>query len=234
MNTENLKTREIGIYALRSPLTEIVTNLFASVGQTPADEDFKFLRDELCKVIPKRYGNLTLPEVEAAFSAGLLGDYGDYYGINLVSIDKWLKGYLKSDEYKNANREEPAAESPEHSAKKTTLAPEERGKMQAEAYERALNMAKAGKYVEDWGNFAYNYLCEWGEINLSQEEWNDLMAQATRELEARVKGIKLERIFSGRLDSTDIAEMTKEEIVVMRAKRIALNVYLKKIVESES
>ncbi|MDR1340106.1 MAG: hypothetical protein LBK58_08660 [Prevotellaceae bacterium] len=225
MNTENLKTREIGTYALRAPLTEIVQNLFVAAGQTPPDEDFRFIRDELCKIIPKRYGSLTLPEVETALNAGVLGDYGSYYGINVVSANSWLKSY--SEAQNKANRGKPAAAPPEYTAGKTR---EEIHRDWTEAYERAVCMAKAGKRVIDLGNFVYKHLGEWGEANLAVEDWRQFTEKARQQLEDRAKDAQWDsKVYTP--FSYIVERKIYPETVEMRAMRIALNVYLRKLVE---
>ena len=47
------------------------------------------------------YKYLTIEEVKYAMKQGVLHRYGDYFGINVASISKWLDTYLESDKRKD-------------------------------------------------------------------------------------------------------------------------------------
>jgi ribosomal protein L15 len=230
---DGLKVREMDYYAMRGTVEAIIMSLYTLLGQIGQKPDVQAMCKPLIKDLQTRYRGLTLSEVEYALNAGVRGDYGEYYGINVVTINKWLKMYCSSEARREANREKNLAGLPEY----TGPTAEEKRKIIERSYEDALNDVRAGKYVKDLNNVIYDMLDRRGKINFTVKQKWAFMEQAKRELEAKAGEMKLERMFSGRLDSTTdkmISDMTKKDVVVMRAKRIALNVYLKKIVESES
>lgn len=44
----------------------------------------------------------TLPEIKDAFKRGMMGDYGDYYGLTAESLFGFLRGYLVSPKKREA------------------------------------------------------------------------------------------------------------------------------------
>lgn len=44
----------------------------------------------------------TLPEIKDAFKRGLMGDYGDYYGLTAESLYGFIKGYFMSEKKRKA------------------------------------------------------------------------------------------------------------------------------------
>lgn len=44
------------------------------------------------------------PEIKDAFKRGLMGDYGDYYGITAESLYGFLRGYLMSEKKRKATK----------------------------------------------------------------------------------------------------------------------------------
>ena len=46
--------------------------------------------------------DLTLPEIKDAFKRGLMGDYGDYYGLTAESLYGFIRGWFMSDKKRKA------------------------------------------------------------------------------------------------------------------------------------
>lgn len=62
----------------------------------------KFQVKELSDDIDKYFVFLTLDEIYIAFSEGVRGVYGEFYGLNNVTYFKWLKSYKESEQRRNA------------------------------------------------------------------------------------------------------------------------------------
>lgn len=64
------------------------------------DEDTKFLLvEEFYKEIENtpKFKNLTAKEIEVAFHKGVRGEYGEFYGLSVVTFTKWIKSFLESE-----------------------------------------------------------------------------------------------------------------------------------------
>ena len=80
-------------------LNALVTKIYIIAGQAIDDDEIlDFTVSELQKDVTTRYKGLTLQEVEIALTNGVKGDYGEYYGLNIRSFNKFLSEYTFSEE----------------------------------------------------------------------------------------------------------------------------------------
>jgi hypothetical protein len=93
-------------------LKGLIMKTYADCGQIPSNESYfvegaeikpiKFQVQELSDDIDRSFTNLTLDEIYIAFSEGVRGIYGEFYGLNNVTYFKWLKSYKESETRRNA------------------------------------------------------------------------------------------------------------------------------------
>jgi hypothetical protein len=79
-----------------------VSSCFTKKGQTPAAEDITVISSELDKFLSLEIPSMTIPEVSIALDSGVYGEYGEYFGINAVTLVLWCKAYFSSPERKAA------------------------------------------------------------------------------------------------------------------------------------
>lgn len=83
----------------------LATRLSHCLGQTyvvagfrlPDAKDLGLLTAKLALDLAEQAPRLTLEEVSLCFELGAKGEYGDYMGINLRTLSRWLKAYRNSD-----------------------------------------------------------------------------------------------------------------------------------------
>lgn len=83
----------------------LATRLSHCLGQTyvvagfrlPDAKDLGLLAAKLSLDLAEQAPRLTLEEVSLCFELGAKGEYGDYMGINLRTLTRWLKAYRGSD-----------------------------------------------------------------------------------------------------------------------------------------
>ena len=56
-------------------------------------------------LIADKFQNLTMSEFKAACKKGVIGDYGEWFGMCLKSINQWIKGYLNNEVRSRAIKE---------------------------------------------------------------------------------------------------------------------------------
>ena len=79
-------------------VNRILLQTYVLVGFTPPKEnDIALLTTKLAADLQESYPSLTLPEVALCFELGAKGEYGDFMGLNLRTITRWLKAYQTSD-----------------------------------------------------------------------------------------------------------------------------------------
>jgi hypothetical protein len=223
-NLNGLRVRDCVETRLKGRLSVIIYTLFEIAGQTPSEHDANVIVREVGKDLQKKYANLTLDEVDYALNAGVRGEYGEYFGINVVSINKWLRAYYNSEERIEAQRSKIFPELALQ--QQSTLTDREILEIKLEAYDKALSLAKGGKYVKDTGNTVYNFLYERGEISFTDAENATFMQQAQTELAAEAR-IRAKEARTPRPVGDFIDKIT-DELVNVRFKRIALNEHLKR------
>lgn len=74
-----------------------ITEVYKFRGQQPNAEDLVDMAKSLCRKISQQEGiDPTIEEIRVAFEYGVTGEYGEYFGINYVTLWNWVKSYLWS------------------------------------------------------------------------------------------------------------------------------------------
>ena len=93
--------RRVSTYPLQEILpcvNRILLQTYALVGfKPPSEHDLGLLIAKVATDLQESYPSLTLQEVELCFELGAKGEYGDFMGLNLRTITRWLKTYQTSE-----------------------------------------------------------------------------------------------------------------------------------------
>lgn len=141
--------------------------------EIPEAFEIEIIIDETMKAIKSKFGSLREEELSIAITRGLIGDYGDFKGISMISIIKFVKAYLKE----------------ESRIKLTLPAKEEKMKpSDEEIYQlsksnalKAFSELQRNGTVGSFGGVVYDFLASIKLIELEQEEKNDYWKQAKEE-----------------------------------------------------
>ena len=75
-----------------------IARCYADLNQrTPDDLTQEYLVNEVTDNILSRFPSIRLHEIPVAFSNGIRGVYGEYFGLNVITFEKFIEGYLNSD-----------------------------------------------------------------------------------------------------------------------------------------
>lgn len=75
-------------------------------GMTKIDnKDLVQLSFSIHELIEDKYKNLTISELKIAFKNGVIGTYGQWFGMCLKTVNEWIKGYLNNEGRINAIKE---------------------------------------------------------------------------------------------------------------------------------
>lgn len=107
------------VQARKSPLAknlgrdEVMKMLTAGIshsamvrGQDVSLNGKTFIANEVYDEVFKKHTDLRIEEIPIVFKNGVYGRYGEYFGINALTIVKWFEEYLSSDERLNARNKE--------------------------------------------------------------------------------------------------------------------------------
>lgn len=155
-----------------------VAKAFQKAGQTPEKEDSYFITSEVVKDVLLFYPNIRVEEIPIAIEKGLVGDFGNYFGINALSISKFLKAHMES-EYRKKEAIELRKESEPTKQEPTK---EERFEAETRVIAQAYNKFCEVGFYDDYGNFIYNKLDERGLIPFNTERKKEMFAKAKENL----------------------------------------------------
>ena len=202
----------------------MVQTLYASLGQVPSADDVAVIIRGVCTDLQTRFKTLTLHEVKIALDNGVRGEYGEYFGINIVSINRWLKAYSASDERKEALRIYNTAQLPQ----KCQPTNDEKRTMMHGACKRAYQIFVETGIVYDFGNAVYDHLDSEGLIKISKEKKMEIFETARRELIAEAKQIAVTKNGDAKIPYINALKSIENNNkdtrckIAARAKRIAL------------
>jgi hypothetical protein len=216
----SLKIKEETAENIKKFLAVQVQGLFLLSGQEPDKKDVVLITREVYKDLEKKYKGLTLKEIEYIFEQGIRGEYGDNYGINVISINRWLKTYYHSEERKQALKEITFVGLPQQ----TEPTEQEKQAIREKMVEKAFAEFRKNGFTPDHGRVAYKYLDEMGLINFSDEEIKLMKEIAEKELAQEDK--------DERSIGAIIREITGNR-VENRTKRIMINKYLQQNLKKE-
>lgn len=93
--TSDLPIRSYEMDNLKDEITIIVNRLVSDAGSAAECDDVAYLIGRTLRMIIKQYSYLTVKEIRLAFENGVLGDYGQMYGVNIKTCAQFLSGYSK-------------------------------------------------------------------------------------------------------------------------------------------
>ena len=139
-------------------------------GSTMEENDLRFTSEEVAQLILEEYYSLHIGELPLLLKCGVFGSFGDFFGVNAVSINSWIVGYLDSDIRKRAVQEMNRIAADRQIAQSAPLTPEREysalRSMSAEMFDRYV----AGDKWRDFRNYLYLFYEKLGLIALSNDE----------------------------------------------------------------
>lgn len=139
-------------------------------GSTMSENDLRFTSEEVAQQILEEYYSLHIAELPLLIKSGVYGKFGDFYGVNAVSINGWMVGYIESDVRNRAIQEMNRIAADRQIAQSAPLTPDREysalRSMSAEMFDRYV----AGVEWRDFRNYLYLFYEKLGLIALSTED----------------------------------------------------------------
>lgn len=214
-------------------LASAVARAFQDLGQRIDEHDSVYLKSALL-VEARKYKSLRVKEIPIAIERGIRKEYGEYFGINVVSISGFFRGYLASQERAEAAKELNKLALPEP----TKPTESEIKAMEIDMIVKAFDKFRAEGYYTDFGNHVYRKLDERGLINFTPERKMEFMEQAKKSIEVKnnpATALTREERAKRRsaIESLANAIKTGDTLVVREAKQIALMSYFGELKKME-
>lgn len=134
-------------------------------GSTMSENDLRFTSEEVAQLILEEFYPLHVGELSIILRDGVYGKLGEFFGINAVSINKWIINYLDSDYRKKAAQEVLRISVERQLPSKAPVTPQGEyaslRKMLGAAYDKYLH----GESISDPGCCHYKFLAQLGLLN---------------------------------------------------------------------
>ena len=131
-------------------------------GTTMSENDLRFTCEEIAQLINDDFGTIHIGEIPIILRAGVYGKFGESFGVNAVSVNKWIIGYLDSDCRKKAIQEIHRISVERQLPAKAPITPQSEyaslRKMLGESYDGYLR----GEEICDLGCCRYKFLAQLG------------------------------------------------------------------------
>jgi len=170
------------------------------------------------------FPNVTVEEIQLAVARGIRNEYGEYFGLNVISVHKFIEGYIRSEARNTAlERQRRFVESQKP---KPRLSDEEIARIMAEGFEERRKEYKKNKCIVDYNNVNYDYAVEKGLIKLTREEKWELyhLAEKIVAQEILQEEQSIHHLLSRKFRETDDVPR-----IVRKAKDLALKRYFDSI-----
>jgi len=159
---------------IEDALKDALMYAVADSGFKMHEDDAKYLKVELFKILVNKYHYLRLAEIKIAFRNGVQKVYGEFIGLSLASFSQFLSKYSSSQERAKAVIEQ----RPERMIEQHTPEPLDPMIRVKELYR---DFKKSGT-CDDIGNVAYTYLDREGKIDFTPEQKRKFMELAHAEM----------------------------------------------------
>jgi hypothetical protein len=185
----------------------------------------------LLKDLISYFGNFTMNEIAHSFKLGIMKEYGEWYGLNNKTFFQWLRGYLGSTKRLDANKKQ-AAFNAEKNKPKALTDEEKEALMKKGALEAFEYVKTTGKHYPDLGSATYNWLDRKKLIHFTIDRKKAFIGVAMDNLRSNMVN-EIDRTPTERKAiQARIMELSHtDDIVKTEAKKIALNVFFREMIE---
>jgi hypothetical protein len=218
-----------------------VAKAFADMNvKSTSQQDRDYMVNELTDNIIARYPAIRISEIPIAIGHGVRGRYGEFYGLSVVSFERFIEQYLLSEDRARAvkeivrddeGRRIPSLEEQFAIAKANVM--------------MVLERKKCGKSFDSMAGTVYDFLDRLGLLQFTRDEKYDMMADACRELVSElnyklynVSGTDRATIrrdisaYTASLTGDALTDKQKQEIIRI-SKRLALDAFLQQVMLEE-
>jgi len=196
-------------------------------------EQMDFLANEVTDAIIEKYPGIRISEIKTAFANGIRGEYGEYFGLSVVTFDNFIKSYILSPERANLSKTTPMLEGP------TMPTSHEMFKTAKYNALEAYKLFSLNKSFERIALAAYTFLDGLNLIKFTAKEKWDFIDEAKIELKRNLdnqKALETRPAERKKLLSTleELANNGCKDQVINVSKKIALTAFFQSIALEES
>jgi hypothetical protein len=216
-----------------------VNRVIADKGLNMEKDDIQYLKINITSDILRDFIGFSVEDVSLAFSMGVRGQLGEYFGINVSTLYQWLVKY-RQEVVPKANEEiyyvlpKPVVE--EKVDKKS---------LELNLADEIIKLVGSEDLMlhNDFGNIKYNLLDNYHLINFTIDEKMEFYRNAQQEYKNDLEKKNLDLIMKGKsiqistinnlLDSVENVNKTTNDILIIYAKKIAFRHFISNVNDKE-
>ena len=214
-----------------------IAQIIADKGVRLETEDINYLKTTICRDIINDFSSLSLEHINICFSMGVRGKLGEYYGINVATLYQWLEKY-KNDVIPQINKEiEDNLPKPVEVETKVDFKAFDYSLV--ETMQKILLGDVELNSFNDYGNIHYNLLDKLNLIQFTTDEKMEIFNRAKEVVKDKFYKKNISLIEQGKsiqivdteklLNEIETNSKTKNDIVIIEAKKIAFRYFLSRI-----
>jgi hypothetical protein len=221
-------------------LIDIINKAYYESGQSPKGnndkeqaESISMFAITLLADIKEYFPTLTLAEIDAAVNRGIRKEYGEYFGINIVSIHQFIRGYKHSDERESSLQKQKIHETAQREKDIEPPFEIDMNQYMNEECIKALELYRSKGILVDFGNCKYYHLENKGLINYSIAEKKEIYDQAVwqeNNESSQLMNPSIQDLVKRLADDT----LTRDELIKSTARTIALRKYFDDLINRKS
>lgn len=221
-----------------------INQMIVDSGYNMDKDDILYIKTQVSKDILSNFAHYTLEEIRLAFYYGVRGELGQFMGINVVTLNDFLKKY-KTDMLSEANKKVmPHFKDKEDEQEPTEKEIDEKTiSIVLEVYETLIKEKKYEFY--DIGNLVYKFLEKIGVIYLTEEEKLEILNKSREHFKTSIKKENDKLYKQGKTFQLIDIEKAYKEIdgennesyeaqIKIGARRLALFEFLKQMASQEA
>lgn len=217
-------------------LMTAVHKAYNDKGQTVDPDTMSYIVDNLCSSVLKACPFIRIAEIPIAIEKGILGDYGDYFGLNVVTFVNFVKSH-----YESAKRAEIAKQTQVKDEGKPMPTEIEVLEADKKLLCKAFETFKSSGYYEDHGNHMYRVAVKKLKIfELSKDLQNEYLKLGKSRALEKLKNEQIQKPFDRRRITKEITEANELipksdgiKKVYKEALQLALMDWFKNLLEME-
>lgn len=222
------------------PQIEVDTVLMTAVhraykdkGQTVMCDDMDYIVDNLCERVLSSCPYIRIAELPIAIEKGILGDYGDYFGLNVITFVSFIKKH-----YASSKRAELAKQSKSSEDENTIPPIEEQKRTQREVIIKSFESFKKYGVYTDYGNYIYRSLKQMNAFNFSEEKQKEFLSKSKKKVISSLQADMIQKPHERNkikkiLEDVELMQEEGKTMVYKEALQIALMSFFTDLVEMD-
>lgn len=214
-------------------LAQAMAKAFADMGLKTDErrQDINYLVQNMPAEVTRNLPNIRLAEIPVAINRGILQQFGEFYGLNVVTFMRFLMAHYQSEQRLEAVKAHLAAAT--NTSESLPPTPRQMQQNRLNRMATAFKQYKAQGYYNDYGSLVFDNINALGKIPFDTEQEAQILQQARQNLIDRHSRLSLyaDERASLRATLNQIIHGEANHLIITEAKRITLYALFDDLIE---